>query len=197
VSSRTIRAGAPHFDSRTIREMAAAQEQHQMRAVEGLILFAYNGFDLKTEPWTRIVRSFSIDDLLAGLENRQPGHPLVAVFEPMIIQEDKALADTAVRNYRQIRFSDLEDSVKAALLEVFVSWLEQRFRERTKQEIEAILVGEIPDLEESQSGKDLIAIGEQRGELRGEQRGEQRGRRKGKREGKVASILLYLVAKHK
>ena len=56
-----------------------------------------------------------------------------------------------------------------------------------------MLVGELPDLEETQSGKDLIAIGEKRGE----KRGEQRGRREGKREGKIASILVYLEAKYK
>jgi hypothetical protein len=34
-----------------------------------------------------------------------------------------------------------------------------------------ILLGELPDLEETASGKDLIRIGEQRGEKRGEKRG--------------------------
>ena len=52
-----------------------------------------------------------------------------------------------------------------------------------------MLVGELPDLEETKSGKDLIAIGEKRG--------EQRGRRECKREGKIASILVYLEAKYK
>jgi len=40
-----------------------------------------------------------------------------------------------------------------------------------KQEIESMFMGELPDLEETQSGKDLIAIGEKRGEARGEARG--------------------------
>ena len=38
-----------------------------------------------------------------------------------------------------------------------------------------MLLGELPELEETQSGKDLIRIGEERGEKRGEERGEQRG----------------------
>jgi hypothetical protein len=38
--------------------MAAAQLEHLQRPVEGLIIFAYNGLDPKTEPWTRVVRSF-------------------------------------------------------------------------------------------------------------------------------------------
>ena len=37
-----------------------------------------------------------------------------------------------------------------------------------------VLLGELPELEETQSGKDLIRIGEERGELRGELRGLQK-----------------------
>jgi len=49
------------------------------------------------------------------------------------------------------------------LLEVFINWLEQRFVEKGKAEIEKILVGQLPDLRETQSGKNLIAIGVQEG----------------------------------
>ena len=52
---------------------------------------------------------------------------------------------------------------------------------------------ELPALEETESGKDLIRIGEERGEQRciriGEQRGEERGEEK--------AILLFLKAKFK
>ena len=41
-----------------------------------------------------------------------------------------------------------------------------------KKEIEMVLLGELPELEETQSGKDRIRIGEERGERRGEQRGD-------------------------
>jgi hypothetical protein len=42
---------------------------------------------------------------------------------------------------------------------VFVSWLEQRFRDKSKQEIEMLLLGALPDLRVTRSGKDLIHIG--------------------------------------
>ena len=71
---------------------------------------------------------------------------------------------------------------------VFVSWLEQRFKDKTKKEIETMLLGELPDLEETASGKDLIRIGEQRGEKRGEQRGEKRAWEK--------AILTLLATRH-
>jgi hypothetical protein len=85
--------------TRTVREMVAAQELHAMRAVEGLVVFAYNELDPKTEPWTRIVRSFSFDSLLQALEQRQPEHPLVAVFKPMVVEDESVLAQSAVHNY--------------------------------------------------------------------------------------------------
>ena len=56
---------------------------------------------------------------------------------------------------------------KTSLLEVFVSWLEQRLKHKGKKEIEIMLLGELPELEKTQSGKDLIRIGEKRGEKRG------------------------------
>jgi hypothetical protein len=118
--------------TRTVREMVAAQELHAMRAVEGIVVFAYN-VDPQTKPWTRIVRSFSFDSVLAELEQRQPEHPLVAVFKPMVVEDNAALAESAVQYYRTIKLSKLDDRVKGALLEVFVSWLEQRFREMSKK----------------------------------------------------------------
>jgi hypothetical protein len=61
-------------------------------------------------------------------------------------------------------------SATRPLEEVFVSWLEQRLKHRHKKEIEVMLLGELPDLEETQAGKDLIRIGEQRGLERGRQK---------------------------
>ena len=47
-----------------------------------------------------------------------------------------------------------------------------------------ILLGELPDLEETASGKDLIRIGEQRGEERGEKRAWEK------------AILAFLATRH-
>jgi predicted transposase YdaD len=177
---------------RTVRGMAAAQVEHGMRDVEGFIFFAYNGLDPKTEPWTRIVRSFSFDDLLTALAQRHAEHPLVAVFQPLMAKDDAVLEASAVRYFRQIKYSELDQPAKYALEEVFISWLEQRFREKNKKEIEAMLIGELPELEETQSGKDLIAIGEKRGE----ERGKREGKEEGKREGTMETILLFLENRH-
>jgi hypothetical protein len=44
-----------------------------------------------------------------------------------------------------------------------VSWLGQRLPNRTKQEIEKMLIGELPELVDTRAGKDLIKIGKEQG----------------------------------
>ena len=55
-----------------------------------------------------------------------------------------------------------------------------------------MLLGELPELEETQSGKDLIRIGEQRGEKRGEKRGEERGLLRGADQ-ELTSVILTIT----
>lgn len=53
-----------------------------------------------------------------------------------------------------VKYSELTPACRTSLLEVFVSWLEQRLSSKSKKEIEIMLLGERPELEETQSGKD-------------------------------------------
>ncbi len=173
---------------RTVVEMAAVQDAFPGRVVQGIIFFGYNNLDPQTAPWTQIVRSYVLPDVLYEWERKQPKHPLVAVFKPLLAESEEALQRQAAEYFRAIKHSSLSRACKRTLEEVFVSWLEQRFKDKTKKEIETMLLGELPDLEETASGKDLIRIGEQRGEKRGEQRGEKRGLEKG--------ILAFLAIRH-
>jgi predicted transposase YdaD len=144
---------------RIVTEMAAVQVEQPGRAVQGIILFRYPHLDPHTAPWTHVVRSFVLRDVLEALAARQPEHPLVAVFQPVLVQNAQTLERQAVQYYRRIKMSSLAEPLKTTLLEVFISWLEQRFIHKGKKEIETMLLGDLPDLEETQSGKDLIAIG--------------------------------------
>ncbi len=148
---------------RIVVEMALLQQSYQMRPVQGLIFFGYNELDPKTEPWTRVVRTYLFPDVLRQFEQSHPGHPLVAAFKPLVVEDDSELRRDAAAYYRTIRDSDLPTFCKEALQEVFVSWLEQRFQYLGKKDMEMILLSELPELEETQCGKDLIQIGEARG----------------------------------
>ena len=173
---------------RMVVEMATIQEANPGRSVQGVIFFGYNNLDPRTEPWTRVVHSCVLAEVLAAWERERPRHPLVAVFKPLLAESEEALEREAVEYYRAIKYSELADACKRALEEVFVSWLEQRLKHKHKKEIEVMLLGELPDLEETQSGKDLIRIGEQRG--------LERGREEGREEGREKTILAFLAARH-
>ena len=166
--------------TRTVMEMAAIQELHAMLTVHGLIFFGYNNLDPQTVPWNRVVRSFLLPELLTALERERSEHPLIAVFKPLLDPDEQSVEREAIDHYRAIKYGDLPASCKATLLEVFVSWLEQRLTHKGKEEIETMLLGELPPLEETQSGKDLIRIGEQRG----------------LQEGWEQAILAFLAARH-
>jgi predicted transposase YdaD len=148
---------------RTVVEMAAVQDAFPGRVVQGLIFFGYNGLDPQTVPWTQVVRSYVLPDVLREWERKQPKHPLVAVFKPLLAESEEVLRRQAAGYFRAITHSSLSAAGKASLEEVFVSWLVQRFKDKTRKEIEMMLLGELPELEETVAGKELIQIGEKRG----------------------------------
>ena len=95
-------------------------------------------------------------------------NPLTSVFKPLLIDDQEVLAREAPVFSREIRTSTLVDeSVKSRLLEVFVDWMQQRFSNLSFEELEAMFVGELPDMTETRLGKDLIEIGHERGERKG------------------------------
>jgi hypothetical protein len=145
--------------ARTVIAMALVQQEQGMREVQGVIFFRYPGLDPQTEPWRRVIHSYPLRDVVESLAQRDASHPLVAVFRPVLLSNEETLEKHAREYYNQIKSSALAEPVKSTLLEVFVNWLEQRLKHKGKKEIEKMLLGELPDLRDTQSGKDLIAIG--------------------------------------
>jgi len=80
------------------------------------------------------------------------------------VEKNRELLErNAAKYYNQIKTNTPDARAKAKLLTVFVDWVMQRFNDRGRQEIEKMLLGELPDLRETQAGKDLIAIGVEEG----------------------------------
>ena len=153
----------PQIYTRTVQKMAAVQEEFQMREVQGVIFFAERRLDPRTKPWSELVRSIVLPDELRRLAERSPNHPLVAAFQPLLAESEAELEQNAGGFFRRIKTSKLKREVKEALEEVFLSWLIQRLPTRTRQEIEKMLIGELPELVETRAGQDLIEIGVERG----------------------------------
>lgn len=166
--------------ARTALEMALLQKQNPHRVICGFILFLDPTLDPKTVPWTRIIQSISLVEAIAKLQQEDPHHPMIAVFQPLLIENDENLEKEAGLCYTRIKNSMLSEPTKEVLLEVFLSWIEQRLSHKGKKEIEEMMLGQLPDLRDTQSGKDLIAIGRLEGE------------REGKLEGKREALLEAL-----
>ena len=152
----------PRIYTRTAQKMAAIQEEFGLREVQGIIFFGDPRFDPQTKPWTSIVRSIVLTDELRRLAERTPEHPLVAVFQPLLAERETDLEHEAGAFYRTIKRSRLKKGVKETLEEVFVSWLGQRLPNRSKQEIEKMLIGELPELVETRMGQDRTSSGSAR-----------------------------------
>ena len=129
----------------------------------GIIIFGSRELDHQTEPWCQIVSVYYLDEMLEQLTSRTPNHPLVAVFQPLLEKNRELLERNAAMYYTQIKSSTSNERQKAKLLSVFIDWMLQRFSELGKQEIETMLLGQLPDLRDTQAGKDLIAIGVEKG----------------------------------
>lgn len=177
----------PTIYARIVIEMALVQQSNAMRDVQGVIFFFDEKLDPKTDPWRQVVHAFYLDELINGLAQREPDHPLVAVFRPVLLESEERLEKEARQYYNQIKSSDLPKPSVSLLLDIFVNWIEQRFDKKGKQEIEEMLIGALPDLRETQSGKDLIQIGRVEGKIEGKEQG--------KIEGKIEGLLLVLTSR--
>jgi hypothetical protein len=98
---------------------------------------------------------------------RNPDHSLVAAFQPLLAESESELEQKAGEFFHTIKMSKLNRDVKEALEGVFLSWLGQRLPKRTKQEIEKMFVGELPELLETRMAQDILNIGEERGLITG------------------------------
>ncbi len=157
----------PEIYLRLVEAMTGAQRMSEMRIVRGVIIFGDASLDPKTEPWHQVIETYVLRDCIEDLERREPQHPLVAVFKPLLARDVDVLERHAVEYYRTIKHSSLKQTHINVLTEVFVDWLRQRTPKKSLKEIEMLLFGELTPLEETQSGKDLIEIGEKRGEQHG------------------------------
>ena len=80
------------------------------------------------------------------------------LFDLAVAAETKA-----AECYNRIDSPELDRASVEGLQEVFVSWLMQRLPYKGAKEIEEMLLGKLPDIRNTKSGQDLIAIGIEQG----------------------------------
>lgn len=145
--------------------------QRQQREVRGFILFAEPSLDPKTQPWHRIanagtdppLRTAYLSEILGRLAQRDPDHPLLAVFLPYRLSDRDTLREQASGAIGQIQNTGLAPRAQEACLTVFWSWLSIRFSDMNYREI-LRMIGNLPAFEQTQAYRDILAQGRQNGE---------------------------------
>ena len=174
---------AANIYNRIVTEMALVQEAHDMRPVRGTIFFASRSLDPAVAPWMSCVQVVMLDEVLARRETEKPDDPLVAVFKPVFEADDAKLEKEAAAHYRHIQTSNqLTAGQTETLLAVFLNWLLERFRDRSQKEIAMIL--DLPDIEDTRAGRELLEKGIEKGRQEGIERGIEKGIEKGRLEGR-------------
>ncbi len=152
----------------TVIKMAALQKMYGMRPVRGFLFFGESRLDPQTEPWRHVISSFVLRDAVSAFSKQNPDHPLAAVFDPLLARTDEELQNRAASDIRCIKQCDqISDKTRDILLDVFTSWMRQRFKHLPRREIEAMMLIDLPPLEETIEGKELVQVAEARGEARG------------------------------
>ena len=120
------------------------------------------------------VQGVDVESVLTAVDPGAYATGFYALFSHSVVTQapTETTCFTNRRHNRGIKGSALTDTVKSTLLEVFVNWLELRLKHKGKKEIEKMLLGELPDLRETQSGKDLIQIGKEEGKIEGKIEGK-------------------------
>ena len=113
---------------------------------------------------------FYLDELLQSLKEREPEHPLLAVFEPYIQKDKTILEKEATQYYNKIQESSISETMKESLSDVFLSWMLIRFENKNYQEVLKMLTLATP-LEETRAYKELVAIGREEGKEEGRDEG--------------------------
>ncbi|NEX23093.1 DUF2887 domain-containing protein [Thiorhodococcus mannitoliphagus] len=111
---------------------------------------------------------------------REPDNPYVAVFAPLLIEDDDALRARAPALWRRVQTAPLEPAARDVLAQVLEFWFFERFRGLTAKEIWAML-NLVTPIQETRAYQSIFAEGKAEGEA------------KGKAEGKASALRRQLT----
>lgn len=119
--------------------------------------------------------SVSLRGTLPDWVEREPDNPSVAVFAPLLIDDDAQLRIRAPHLWRTVQTAPLADAVRDILSQLLEFWFFERFRGLTAKEIWAML-NLVNPLQETKAYQSIFA----EGQLEGQREGKREGRREGK-----------------
>jgi predicted transposase YdaD len=105
------------------------------------------------------------------------------------VTNERELAEGAPAAWR--RLESLTEPGSKVLLDVFLSWLMERYKGQTFEEIMGMLQVLTP-LEETVAYQQLVGIGLEKGQKEGKQEGRKEGKEEGKRAGRQEEARIIL-----
>ena len=106
---------------------------------------------------------------------REPDNPYVAVFGPLLIEDDADLRARAPALWRTVREAPLAEEVRDILSQVLEFWFFERFRGLTAKEVWAML-NLVTPIQETRAYQSIFAEGKAEGKAEGEAQGLAKGK---------------------
>jgi predicted transposase YdaD len=147
---------------RAVEQRIAVHRLYPRRQVEAIIFFATRSLDARPAPWTSVVDAVYLDKEMLVLAQRQPHHPLPKLLAPVFERDEAKLEATAASVYNQLgSLRGVPSLQRATLQDIYTSFLLGRFKNKTPQEITAMIT--TLDIRKTRTGRELIAEGKAEG----------------------------------
>ena len=154
-------------------------EEHPQRDVIGVGIFLREA-DVPTYPrWandpTAPVLNVVLRRVLPDWLAREPDNPYVAVFAPLLIEDDADLRARAPALWRTVQEAPLAEEVRDIFSQVLEFWFFERFRGLTAKEVWAML-NLVTPIQETKAYQSIYAEGRDKGWAEGEVQGLAKGK---------------------
>ena len=145
-------------------------EQHPERDVVGIGVFLREQDTPSFPSWANRVGApllgVSLRRVLPNWLVREPDNPYVAVFAPLLIDDDEELRARAPALWRTVQDAPVSLEVRDVLGQVLEFWFFERFRGLTAKEIWAML-NLVTPIQETRAYQSIFAEGEAKGKAQG------------------------------
>jgi hypothetical protein len=155
---------------RGVIEQTYLQMELYPRNAHMIIMFGSRSLDIHagkfTEPLRGLLTVVYLDEALQELAKTQPDHFLISLFRPLVEPEKIVVEKHAPMDYEMLKHVQLGATGPAGLEAIFLDWLMQLFKTKTRTQI-AKMIAELTPIENTVAGRELIELGEERGMERG------------------------------
>lgn len=145
-------------------------EQHPEREVVGVGVFLREQDVPRCPSWANRadapLLSVSLRAVLPDWLAREPDNPYVAVFAPLLIEDDAELRARAPTLWHTVQAAAVSAEVREVLGEVLEFWFFERFHGLTAKEVWAML-NQLTPIQETRAYQSIFAEGEAKGKAEG------------------------------